>query len=468
MADGLARGQMQPHARILAPGWVGDQHQVIAPTHLRQMTFPIGEGQPVDGGSEAPRAVVGKGGRARRHGVSGGARNRLHDVTYHPMEPIYLDYAATTPLRSEVRAAMDPYLDAEFGNPSSTHRWGRAARAALEESRARIAQALGAQRQDVVFVRGGTESDNLAILGRADATHEAGGVPCVVTVATEHKAVLDAAGAVEARGGRAIVLPVHPSGLVDLDALDEALDTKPCMVSMMWVNNETGVCQPIEEVARRAAEHRVAMHTDAVQAVGKVPVHFEDAGVSCMSITGHKIYGPKSTGALLVRRETSIHARLHGGGQERGLRPGTQDVAGAVGLATAVELAVAEQESLQRHYGALRDRLESALCEAIADLTIHGRDAPRSAHVSNVGVSGVDPAILTISLDLEGLAVSGGSACQSGSAGGSHVLSAMLGDAASAAIRFSYGRTTTSDDVDRAIEIATRVVRRLRPDPAEA
>ncbi|MEK9502253.1 cysteine desulfurase family protein [Gaopeijia maritima] len=380
-----------------------------------------------------------------------------------PVDPIYLDYAATTPLRDEVRAAMEPYYAVQFGNPSSPHRWGRAARGALEESRARIAEALGARHRDVVFVRGGTESDNLAILGRAEATRAAGGAPCIVTSATEHKAVLDAARSVAARGGRAVVLPVLRSGVIDLEALDRALDEHPCLVSLMWVNNETGVVQPVPEVAARAAEAGVPVHTDAVQAVGKVPVHFERSGVACLSVTGHKIYGPKSTGALLVHQDTPLDPRLHGGGQERGLRPGTQDVAGAVGLAEAVCLAVAEQAELMSRYESLRQRLEGRLSAAIADLRIHGGDARRSPHVTNVGIANIDGQMLTISLDLEGLAVSGGSACQSGSTGGSHVLEAMYGDDARSAIRFSFGRTTTDADVDRAADIVIRVVERLRP-----
>lgn len=384
-----------------------------------------------------------------------------------PVDPIYLDYAATTPLRDEVREAMEPYYAGHFGNPSSTHRWGRAARGALEESRARIARALGAQHRDVVFVRGGTESDNLAILGRAEATRATGGAPCIVTAATEHKAVLDAARSVSARGGRAVVLPVARSGVVDLEALDRALgDDRPCLVSLMWVNNETGVVQPVAEVARRAAEAGVPMHTDAVQAVGKVPVNFNESGVSCLSVTGHKIYGPKSTGALLVRQDTPLDARLHGGGQERGLRPGTQDVAGAVGLAEAVTLAVAEQVELRARYAALRTRLESRLGDALPDLRIHGAETERSPHVSNVGLTSVDAQMLTISLDLEGLAVSGGSACQSGSTGASHVLEAMYGDDVRSAIRFSFGRTTTTEHIDRAVDIVVRVVNRLRPDGA--
>lgn len=382
-------------------------------------------------------------------------------------DPIYLDYAATTPLRPEVREAMDPYHSGRFGNPSSPHRWGRAARAALEESRARIAEALGARHRDVVFVRGGTESDNLAILGRAEAALAEGERPCIVTAATEHKAVLDATRSIVARGGRAVVVPVQTDGIVDLDAVDRALtDDAPCLVSLMWVNNETGVIQPIRELVERASRVGVPVHTDAVQAVGKVPVDFGAAGVACLSVTGHKIYGPKSTGALLVAPDTALDARLHGGGQERGLRPGTQDVAGAVGLAEAVVLAVAEQAELMERYERFRTRLEGRLRAALPEIRIHGEGAPRSPHVSNVGVPGVDPQILTISLDLEGLAVSGGSACQSGSSTGSHVLQAMYGDDAHAAVRFSFGRDTREDEIDRAAEIVLRVVGRLRPEAA--
>ncbi|MBT8336116.1 MAG: cysteine desulfurase [Gemmatimonadetes bacterium] len=380
------------------------------------------------------------------------------------MEAIYLDYASTTPLRDEVRAAMEPYLDRHFGNPSSTHRWGRAARAALEESRARLAEALGARRQEVLFVRGGTESDNLAILGRAEARRATGERPCVVTVATEHKAVLDAASAVERWGGHAIVLSVDRDGQVDLDALDDALAEDPCLVSLMWVNNETGVIQPLEAAVQRCAARGVAVHTDAVQAVGKIPVDFEGVGVSCLSLTGHKIYGPKSTGALVLRRSTEVEARLHGGGQEQGLRPGTQDVAGAVGLAEAVSLAVAEREAAVERLGALRNRLESRLSAALPGLRIHGGGADRAPHISNVGLQHVNGEILTISLDLEGLAVSGGSACQSGSSGGSHVIRAMHGDDGWVPLRFSFGRTTTENEIDRAVETTARIVGRLRAD----
>lgn len=379
------------------------------------------------------------------------------------MEPIYLDYAATTPLRAEVRAAMEPYYDRCFGNPSSSHRWGREAQAALENARARVAEALGARRREVVFVRGGTESDNLAILGRADAARAADRVPCVVLSALEHKAVLEAAQAVERAGGRAVEVPVDVHGALDLDALARALDHEPCVVSVMWVNNEVGVIQPMAEVVRLAHERGVPVHTDAVQAVGKVPVRLDEVEVDCLSLSGHKFYGPKSAGALFVREGTELHARVHGGGQEMGLRSGTQDVAGAVGLAEAVELAVAEQRAFADRMEALRERLEARLLQLLPDLRIHAGGGSRAPHVLNVGVSDVSPEMLMIALDMAGLAVSGGSACSSGTSSSSHVLRAMYGDdALSGSIRYSFGRPTTEEDVDQAARITAEVVTKLR------
>ncbi len=379
------------------------------------------------------------------------------------MDPIYLDHAASTPVRGEVLAAMEPYHERCFGNPSSSHRWGREAQAALENARTRLAEALGARRREIVFVRGGTESDNLAILGRADATFAEGGRACVVTTAIEHKAVLEAAQAVERRGGEAVILPVDRHGALDLDALDRALGRRPCVVSAMWVNNEIGVVQPIAEVVERADAHGVPVHTDAVQAIGKVPVRVDEVRVDCLSLSGHKIYGPKSAGALFVREGTALHARIHGGGQEAGLRPGTQDVAGAVGLAEAVALAVAEQERNAARFSALRDRLEARLTADVEGLVVNAAGGVRAPHILSVGVPGVSPEMLMISLDMEGLAVSGGSACTSGSTATSHVLRALYGDdALAASIRYSFGRTTTDDEVDRAAAITSKVVAHLR------
>jgi cysteine desulfurase len=378
------------------------------------------------------------------------------------VDPIYLDYAATTPMRAEVLDAMAPYHTGAFGNPSSTHRWGREAQAALERSRGRIADALGAARREIVFVRGGTESDNLALLGRADATRAGNAEPCIVTSAVEHKAVLDAARSIESDGGRTIVLPVDRTGTVDLEALDRALDENPCLVSIMWVNNEVGVVQPMRDIVGRCGARGVSVHSDAVQAVGRVPVNVTEVGVDLLSLSGHKLYGPKSAGALFVRSGTEVHARIHGGGQEAGLRPGTQDVAGAVGLAEAVCLAVEEQEHARRKYLTLRERLLGRLRADIPDLRVHGEGGDIAGHVLSVGVPNMAAEMLMVSLDMEGLAVSGGSACQSGSSGVSHVLRAMYGeDALPAAIRYSFGRPTTEGQIDEAAATTTRVVRRL-------
>jgi len=379
------------------------------------------------------------------------------------VDPIYLDYAATTPMRDEVFEAMAPYHREAFGNPSSAHRWGREAQAALETARGRIADALGAKRREIVFVRGGTESDNLALLGRADATRARSGTPCIVTSAIEHKAVLDAARAIEAEGGRAVVLPVDVHGTLDMDALDGAFEASPCLVSVMWVNNEVGVVQPMKEIVERCGAHGVSVHTDAVQAIGKLPIRLDEIALDLLSLSGHKLYGPKSAGALFVREGTEVHARIHGGGQEAGLRPGTQDVAGAVGLAEAVCLAVEEQEANRAHYLGLRDRLLSRLRADVPELRVHGEGAEVAGHVVSVGSPGIAPEMLMISLDMEGLAVSGGSACQSGSTSVSHVLAAMYGeDALPAAIRFSFGRSTTEQEIDRAAAATIRVVERLR------
>jgi len=379
------------------------------------------------------------------------------------VDPIYLDYAATTPVRPEVREAMEPYHTEAFGNPSSSHRWGRQAQAALETARSGIADALGARRREILFVRGGTESDNLALLGRADDARCRGEHPCIVTSAIEHKAVLDAARSVEEFGGKSIILPVDRTGQVDLDALSEALDPRPCVVSVMWVNNEVGSIQPMDEIVERCSAAGVPVHSDAVQALGKLKVRLDEVPLTLMSISGHKLYGPKSSGALFVREGTELHARIHGGGQESGLRPGTQDVAGAVGLAAAVRLAVEEQAELQTRYRQLRDDMIAQLRGHIPDLMVHGEGGEVSGHVLSVGLPGVPSGMLMISLDMEGVAASGGSACQSGSNKGSHVLAAMYGDQAPASnIRFSFGRTTTRDQVRDAVARTCRVVDRLK------
>lgn len=380
------------------------------------------------------------------------------------MDPIYLDHAATTPVRDEVRRAMEPFLHRSFGNPSSTHRWGREAAAALADARHAVADALGARFSEILFTRGGTESDNLAIRGWVRSRMDAGQRPSVVTTAVEHKAVLDAARAAAGDSHtRPVVLPVASDGSVDTAALDRALEGGPTLLSAMWVNNETGMILDVPGLAGRVDAAGGVTHTDAVQAVGKVPVDVARVPVDLLTVTGHKIYGPKGTGALFVRRGVEVAPLLVGGGQERGVRPGTEDVAGAVGLATALRLAVEEREDEARRLEALRRELEARLTSTVDGLRVNAGEAPRAPHVSSVAVSDMDGQSLLMALDLEGVAASGGSACQSGAGGGSHVVRALYGeDDRRATVRFSLGRGTTADEVDRAAEVTAAVVARLR------
>jgi cysteine desulfurase len=379
------------------------------------------------------------------------------------MPPIYLDHAATTPIRAEVREGMIAILDGAFGNPSSAHSWGRQASARLEEARERIAGAIGAERGEIYFVRGGTESDNLAILGHAEPVRRRGAIPYAVVSAIEHKAVLSAAAEVGERGGRWSTLAAYPDGTLDMDALDEALADGATIVSVMTVNNEVGIQLPIESVVDRAKSHGTLCHTDAVQALGKVPVNVADLPVDLLSLTGHKIYGAKGTGVLFVRRGVEIAPLMFGGGQEKALRPGTEDVAGAVGMAIAVDLAVKEQEAEGPRLGRLRDLLESELADGIPGLRVHGDGPNRAPHILNVGIPNTDPEALLAGLDLEGIAVSAGSACDSGAHAASHVLEALYGQLEGvAALRFSPGHSTTESDVVRAAKATLGVLERIQ------
>lgn len=375
------------------------------------------------------------------------------------MDPIYLDNAATTPLRPEALEAMLPYLSQRFGNPSSIHHWGREARAALDEARARLAGVIGARPSEIVFTRGGTEADNLAVFGRVRCGK---GAPLVCS-AFEHRAVLAAAmAAVDAP--KLHVVPVTKDGLIDEDALESALLERPCLVSVMWVNNEVGTIQPVDRIGDTCRARSVPFHTDGIQAVGKLRVRVDELPVDLLSISGHKFGGPKGVGALYVRRGTVVAPLVHGGGQERGLRSGTEDVAGAVGMAVAAELAEAEREEVMARLRTLRDRLEASLRDRIPDLVVNGAGAPRVASISNLSLPGTDPEALLLNLDLEGLAASSGSACSSGAFSPSGVLTAMglPEDLATSTIRLSLGRQTTFEEIDRAITIVAKVVHRVR------
>lgn len=361
--------------------------------------------------------------------------------------------------------AMLPYLtDRSFGNPSSSHRFGRAARAGIEQSRRQIAEALGAEPSQVIFTSGGTEADNLSIVGAALAARERGAAMCAVVSAIEHKAVLAAAHAVCHLGGREVLLPVNGDGILDLEALERALQDAPAVVSVMWVNNEIGVLQPVGEIAGRCREANVIFHTDAVQAVGKIPVSVERLCCTLLTISGHKIGAPKGIGALIVRDRKAVEAILHGGGQQFGIRPGTENVAGAVALGHAVQLAAAEQATLAERLRGLRDALAERLKAAVPDLVIIAEQSGRAPHLLSVAIPGADSEALLMHLDLAGIAASSGSACSTGAVEPSHVLLAMgvPRDLALGTIRFSFGRESTMEDVERAVEVVPGVVAKVR------
>jgi len=379
--------------------------------------------------------------------------------------PVYLDHAATTPVRPEVLEAMMPYLtDRSFGNPSSAHRFGRTARAGIEQARRQIAEALGAEPSQVIFTSGGTEADNLSIVGAALAARDRGAAMCAAVSAIEHKAVLAAAHAVCHLGGREVLLPVDRDGMLELPALDAALRDSPAVVSVMWVNNEVGVIQPVGEIAGRCQEAGVIFHTDAVQAIGKISVSLQNLRCTLLTISGHKIGAPKGIGALIVRDRKAVEAILHGGGQQFGIRPGTENVAGAVALGRAVQLAAAEQSSLADRLRALRDALASRLRAAASEISINAEASNRAPHLLSVAVQGADSEALLMHLDLAGIAASSGSACSTGAVEPSHVLVAMgiPRELALGTIRFSLGRETTEADIDRAVEVFPTVVDKVR------
>ena len=372
-------------------------------------------------------------------------------------QPIYLDHAATTPARPEVVEAMVGCMSDDFGNPSSRHVWGRAARRRLNEARSTVATALGVKADDVHFTRGGTESDNLAILGRTRHVAATGTAPHVVTSAMEHPAVLAAAGQAVREGGRHTVVGFD-RGVFDLDGLRRALQEGPAVVSCMWVNNETGLALPIDRIAAECREWEVPLHSDAVQAVGKMPLPLAEAHVDLLTVTGHKIHGPKGTGALVVREGTGISPLHFGGGQEGGLRPGTEDVAGAVGLAEAVRLAIAEAPAESVRIAALRDEVEAKLLAAIPRLRVNGRGLPRAPHILSFAVRGTDSDTLVAALDTLGIAASGGSACASGSLEPSASLAALHPGDTSPVLRLSFGRLNSGSQVERIVAAVTEAV----------
>ncbi|MFL5487362.1 MAG: cysteine desulfurase family protein [Gemmatimonadaceae bacterium] len=378
-------------------------------------------------------------------------------------DAVYLDHAATTPVREEVFEAMKPFYGPRFGNPSSTHRWGREARAALDEARERVGRCLGARPDEICFTSGGTEGDNLAILGAWRAL-KAKGRKSVVTTPIEHKAILGAVHQAAHEGAEERFLGITSDGVIDRASFDEIVDDQVAVCSVMWVNNEIGTIQPVPELAAKANERGTLFHTDAVQAFGKIPIDAQKQQFDFLTISGHKFGAPKGIGALFIRRGMQIEPLMHGGTQDRGRRPGTENVAAAVGLARAAELAVSECETHCARLRKLRDELEAGILERVPDAVIHGRGAERAPHILNVSVPGTDSESLLMALDLRGIAASGGSACQSGSVSPSHVLTALgvRPDLASAAIRMSVGPLTTDHSVARVLDVFPALVAKAR------
>ena len=388
------------------------------------------------------------------------ARRKLRAMTQPASARIYLDANATTPLLPEVFGAMCPYLLESFGNASSTHQAGQHARAAVDYARDAVARLLGARAAEIIFTAGGTESDNLALFGTlAPGDH-------LITTTTEHHAVLHAAHALEQRGVALTLLGCDSRGLIDPDNLQQALRPETRLVSVLFANNETGVIQPIAQLAALAKAHGALFHTDAVQAAGKLPIDLagELKDVDLLSLAGHKMYAPQGVGVLFLRRKTRLQPMLHGGAHERQRRAGTENVAGIVALGKAAELAGTWlQRDAPHTLAALRDRLEAALLQ-LRGSGVNGAGVPRSPNTSNLFFDGVDAESLLIALDLQGVAISAGSACQSGATEPSHVLTAMgLGrQRAHSSLRFSLSRLTTEEEVTRAVEIVSATVQRLR------
>ncbi len=360
---------------------------------------------------------------------------------------------------------MAPFLDEVWGNPGSAHRWGREARKHLDQARGRIAALLGILPGEVFFTRGGTESLNLAILGRVEAARTTNPSPLVVTSGLEHSAVTEAVAEHRRTGGESAILPIRPDGSVDTRTFESLLVRNPALVTLQWVNPEVGLILPVEEVADRCAAAGIPFHVDAVQAAGVLPLVMDGAGPSLLSLAGHKVGGPRSGGLLVRRRGVELHPRLFGGGQEGELRPGTADVASAVGMATALEMAQDRRAETVTRLTTFRSALEAILKEGAPGVRVHGEEGPRAPHILGVGIPDLSSDLVVGALDLAGVAASSGPACRSGSARVSPTLLALHGEEYArsvAPLRLSMGWSTTEEEIVRAGEIAVQTLERLR------
>ncbi len=378
------------------------------------------------------------------------------------MTRIYLDHNATTPVRTEVFEAMEPFFRDRFGNASSIHRFGQDARSAVEEARTQVAGLVNGRPGEIYFTSGGTESDNLALKGVAYARRDFG--RHIITTEIEHSAVLSSCAFLEREGFEVTYLPVDESGLVDPGQVENALTDRTILISVMHANNEIGTVQPVGEIGKIAREREVCFHTDAVQSAGKIPIDVEAFHADLLSLSGHKIYGPKGVGAIYIRKGVEIEPTAHGGHHENDVRSGTENTVGIVGLGRAAELAAREREFEFRHLAEIRDDLEARILDEIAEVRVNGHPEMRLPGTLNVSFSGAEGESLIMSLDLEGIAVSTGSACSSGAIEPSHVLLALGRDPRTAlgSVRFSFGRDNTRQDVDYVMNRLPGIVSRLR------
>ena len=379
------------------------------------------------------------------------------------MHPIYLDNNATTSLEPRVLEAMIPFMQEQFHNPSSAYRGGAEARAAVERARKTIADTLHCARDEIVFCSCGTEANNLAIRGVLQTAKSDGGGHLITSV-IEHPAVLETVRALASQGAAVTEVPVSSDGVLRFDVLEEALRPDTRLISVMCANNETGVLQPVREIAEAAASRRILFHMDAVQAAGKMPLDFEQSGADLISVSGHKIHGPKGIGLLYVRRNTPVAPLLTGGGQEGGLRSGTENVPAIVGLAQAVRIATERLDVCTKKMKRLRDRFEAAVTSALPDVVVLGAAAPRLCNTSALILPGVDGESAVLGADLSGVQISTGSACASGDETPSHVLLAMgcASRDAQGAVRVSLSKLNTEEEIDFAANALIQTVRRLR------
>jgi cysteine desulfurase len=375
---------------------------------------------------------------------------------------IYLDYVATTPTHPEVVKAMLPYFTDAFGNPSSVYSYGQEAKGAIEEARGKVADLIGAQSEEIVFTSGGTESDNFALEGVAFAKESKGNH--IIISSVEHHAVIETCKFLERRGFRVTYLPVDEYGLVTPDDVKRAIIDKTIIISVMQANNEVGTIEPITEIGKIAQEAGIYFHTDAVQTVGHIPVNVDELGVDLLSMSAHKLYGPKGVGALYIRKGTKLIPFMHGGEQERRRRASTENVPGLVGFGKAVELAQQEMTEEAERLTYLRDQLINGLLERIDHIRLNGHPINRLPNNVNISVDYVEGESMLLSLDLEGICASTGSACSSSSLEPSHVLLALglSPEQAHGSLRFSLGRWTTEEEISRVLEVLPKIVAKLR------